>query len=205
MVTEKVLPPILKPFLYGVVCLILEITQLSGAPNPASGPVSGWIQPIVMPFVPPPALAPLMPEEHASSRPPVPATAAPAPTARSRPRRLMLPARLMPPDRTLWSLICHLSPCLAVSQAPGPHLRQPRRYHSSHRRPRSASNQCQLWVRHCGTEALLVCAWRTAMRNTTRRNAAIPFANGTSTAGLRQMEPSTDATRSPWRPADFVL
>src|SRR5215469_4771238 len=41
MVTEYVLPPILNPPLYGVVCMILESTQLSGAPKPASGPVSG--------------------------------------------------------------------------------------------------------------------------------------------------------------------
>ena len=61
----------MNPFLYGVVCLILEITQLSAAPNPARSPVSGWIQPIVMPLVLP-ELAPLMPELHAWSSPPAP-------------------------------------------------------------------------------------------------------------------------------------
>src|SRR5216683_103604 len=111
MVTEKVLPPILNPFLYGVVCLILEITQLSGAPNPAREPVSGWIQPIVMALVPPaPELAPLMPELHAWSSPPAPMTAAPAPPARSRLRRLMLPAGLMLSDCAVWSLIRNGSP-----------------------------------------------------------------------------------------------
>ena len=58
----------MNPFLYGVVCLILEITQLSAAPNPARSPVSGWIQPIVMALVLP-ELAPLMPELHASQQP----------------------------------------------------------------------------------------------------------------------------------------
>jgi len=61
----------------------LEITQLSGAPNPASEPVSGWIQPIVMGLVPPdpdpdPDDAPLMPVLQASSRPPAPTANAPA-------------------------------------------------------------------------------------------------------------------------------
>src|SRR6266567_5221393 len=87
MVTEKVLPPILKPFLYGVVCLILEITQLSGAPNPASGPVSGWIQPIVMLLAAPPALAPLMPELQAARSPLAPTANVPAPIPFSRERR----------------------------------------------------------------------------------------------------------------------
>ena len=99
--------PILNPFLYGVVCLILEITQLSGAPNPASGPVSGWIQPIVMALVLPPELAPLMLELHAWSSPPPPTTAAPAPTARSRPRLLMLPTGSMLSG--LRSLVTHPS------------------------------------------------------------------------------------------------
>ena len=79
--------PTLNPFLYGVVCLILEITQLSGAPNPASGPVSGWIQPIVMLLVLPPELAPLMLELQALSTPPAPAATAPAPTPASTDRR----------------------------------------------------------------------------------------------------------------------
>ncbi len=48
MSTVYVVPPILKPFLYGAVCLIWLMTQLSGKPNPASEPVSGWIQPIVI-------------------------------------------------------------------------------------------------------------------------------------------------------------
>src|SRR6266481_2399307 len=115
MVTEKVLPPILKPFLYGVVCLILEITQLSGAPNPARAPVSGWIQPIVMLLVLP-ELAPLTLELHAWSRPPPPTTAAPAPIARSRLRRLTPPSGPMLPESTVWSLITHRSPCEVVLQ-----------------------------------------------------------------------------------------
>ena len=73
IVTGYVLPPILNPFLYGVVCLILEMTQLSGAPNPARDPVSGWIQPIVMALVfpdpPPEPDEPLMLVLQASSRP----------------------------------------------------------------------------------------------------------------------------------------
>src|SRR5579859_925930 len=63
------------------------MTQLSGAPNPASGPVSGWIQPIVMLLVLPPELAPLMPEPQALRTPPAPATTAPAPTPFSSDRR----------------------------------------------------------------------------------------------------------------------
>src|SRR5579859_6154099 len=63
------------------------MTQLSGAPNPASGPVSGWIQPIVMLLVLPPELAPLMPELQALRTPPAPATTAPAPTPFSTDRR----------------------------------------------------------------------------------------------------------------------
>src|SRR5579862_222242 len=99
----KVLPPTLNPFLYWLVAIIFETTQLSAAPNPASGPVSGWIQPIVM--LPPLALLPLAlvvvlalepltPELHASSSPPPPTTAAPTPTPamRSRPRLLTLSA-----------------------------------------------------------------------------------------------------------------
>src|SRR6202034_3651983 len=101
MTTGYVLPPILNPFLYGVVCLILEITQLSAAPNPARSPVSGWIQPIVMALVLL-ELAPLMPELQASSSPPAPTTAAPAPAARSRPRRLMPPTGLVLFDCTVW-------------------------------------------------------------------------------------------------------
>src|SRR5262249_59418297 len=77
----------LNPFLYGVVCLILVITQVSGAPKPASGPVSGWIQPIVMLLVLP-ELAPLMPDPHALSKPPAPAATAPAPTPASTDRRV---------------------------------------------------------------------------------------------------------------------
>src|ERR1700728_3972175 len=103
MTTGYVLPPILNPFLYGVVCLILEITQLSGAPNPARSPVSGWIQPIVIALVLL-VLAPLIPELHACSRPPAPTAAAPTPAARSRPRRLMLPIGLALSDCAVWSL-----------------------------------------------------------------------------------------------------
>jgi hypothetical protein len=86
--------------------MIVWITHLSGTPNPASPPVSGWIQPIVI--SPPDAApvveeeddddgevaedeeddeAPWMPELHASSRAPPPTTAAPTPAARSRLRR----------------------------------------------------------------------------------------------------------------------
>src|SRR5579875_1937429 len=86
---------------------------MSGAPNPASPPVSGWIQPIVMFLVPPedaPGLAPLMLELHACSSPPPPTTAAPTPAARSRPRRLMPPAGLVLSDCALWSLMCNRSP-----------------------------------------------------------------------------------------------
>src|ERR1700728_2276665 len=118
MTTGYVLPPILNPFLYGVVCLILEITQLSGAPNPAREPVSGWIQPMVMLLVPP-ELAPLMPELHASSSPPPPTTTAPVPTPRSKPRRLMPAAWPVLADCSVWSLICHRSPCEVVSQRLG--------------------------------------------------------------------------------------
>src|SRR5579863_6459399 len=95
----KVLPPILNPFLYWLVAMIFETTQVSAAPNPARGPVSGWIQPIEM--LPPLALLalvvvlalePLTPELHASSSPPPPTTAAPTPAMRSRPRLLTLSA-----------------------------------------------------------------------------------------------------------------
>src|SRR5215469_3435483 len=65
---------------------------------------------------PDPEPAPLMPELHASSSPPAPMTAAPAPTARSTPRRLTLPSEPGSPDCTLWSLICHRSPREVVSQ-----------------------------------------------------------------------------------------
>ena len=80
--TLYVLPPILKPLLYGVVCWIFDITKLSAAAKPASAPVSGWNQPIVIsPLVPDPdpdddpdpPLAPLILELHAwrgSRRPP---------------------------------------------------------------------------------------------------------------------------------------
>src|SRR5580704_17587112 len=99
--------------------MILEITQLSGAPKPASEPVSGWIQPIVMAFVPLEVdPEPLMAVLHASSSPPAPMMAAPAPTARSIPRRLMSPNGPLSPDCTDWSLICHRSPCEVVSQRP---------------------------------------------------------------------------------------
>src|SRR5215472_18629836 len=88
MVTSYVLPPILKPLLYGVVCLILEITQLSGAPNPESGPVRGWIQPMVMALVLPPE-APFRPELHAARNPPVLAATAPTPIPLSSERLLI--------------------------------------------------------------------------------------------------------------------
>src|SRR5215472_5321615 len=103
MLIVKVLPPILIPFLYGSVCLICSMTQLSGAPKPASPPVSGWIQPIVIspPLLEPPLvlvlllgpvlvlllLEPLRPELQASSSAPPPTTAAPTPAARNRLRR----------------------------------------------------------------------------------------------------------------------
>src|SRR5579863_8010857 len=101
----KVLPPILNPFLYWLVAMIFETTQLSAAPNPASGPVSGWIQPIVMlpPLLLPLelvvvlALEPLTPELHASSSPPPPTTAAPTPAMRSRPRLLKPSSRFVLP------------------------------------------------------------------------------------------------------------
>src|SRR6185312_2135179 len=109
--------PILNPFLYGVVCLILEITQLSGAPNPARAPVSGWIQPMVMLLVVlPEPLAPLTLELQAWSSPPPPTTAAPAPIARSRLRRSMPPPEGVLPESTVWSLISHRSPCEVVLQ-----------------------------------------------------------------------------------------
>src|SRR5215469_4003071 len=127
MVTGYVLPPILKPFLYGLVCLILEITQLSGAPKPASGPVSGWIQPMVMPLAVP-APDPLMLVPHAASSPPKPAKAAPAPAARSSPRRLMAKGSLGLSECAVWSLIRHRSP-LASATGSGEALRKPRRSH----------------------------------------------------------------------------
>src|SRR5260370_38179293 len=108
MVTLYVLPPILKPLLYGVVCWTFEITKLSAAPNPASAPVSGWIQPIVIsPLAPDPdadeapdpPLAPLILELHASSSPPPPTTAALIPAIRSRPRRLNSAGRGDDPPR----------------------------------------------------------------------------------------------------------
>src|SRR5580692_3724620 len=71
-----------------------------------------------MPFVVP-ELAPLIPELQASSRPPVPSTAAPAPTARST-LRLLTPSIQLLPSRTGWSLICHRSPCELISQRPRP-------------------------------------------------------------------------------------
>src|SRR5215469_5871739 len=123
MVTWYVLLPILNPFLYGVVCLILEITQLSGAPNPARGPVSGWIQPIVIALVAPPpdpGLAPLIPELHACRSPPAPITATPAPAARSSPRRLIPPSGLVLSDCPVWSLIRHRSPYQVATQSAGP-------------------------------------------------------------------------------------
>src|SRR5215469_4195777 len=114
MVTGYVLPPILKPFLYGLVCLILEITQLSGAPKPASGPVSGWIQPMVMPL-PVPEPDPLMLVPHAASSPPKPAKAAPAPAARSNPRRLIGTGSLGLSECAVWSLIRHRSPLASAT------------------------------------------------------------------------------------------
>src|SRR6516164_4647362 len=77
------------------------MTHLSGKPKPASGPVSGWIQPIVIVLfvgAPEPELvvlvpdAPLMPELQASRRLPPPTTAAPTPAARNRLRRETPPA-----------------------------------------------------------------------------------------------------------------
>src|SRR5580692_10165911 len=106
--------------------MILEVTQLSAAPKPASEPVSGWIQPIVIALVLPEP-APLIPEPQACSSPPVPRAAAPTPAARSSPRRLM-PLMLLAgmiregaglPDGKVWSLISHRSPCEAVSRRPG--------------------------------------------------------------------------------------
>src|SRR5262249_45316773 len=67
-------------------------------------------------LVPPPPPAPLTPELHASSSPPPPTAAAPAPIARSRPRRFMPPPGLMLPGSTVWSLISHRSPCEVVLQ-----------------------------------------------------------------------------------------
>src|SRR6516225_6153742 len=108
--------------------MIFEITKLSAAPNPASPPVSGWIQPIVMLPVlaaaAPLLLAELVPapwmlELQASRNPPLPTTAAPAPAARSRVRRLMPPPGSADPDGrppgtpregvlvcAVWSLMC---------------------------------------------------------------------------------------------------
>jgi hypothetical protein len=76
------------------------MTQLSGAPKPASEPVSGWIQPILIDLLVPPEVllvdevaeededaAPWMPELQASRRAPPPTTAAPTPAARNRLRR----------------------------------------------------------------------------------------------------------------------
>src|SRR2546421_8223103 len=63
-----------------------------------------------------PELAPLTLELHAWSRPPPPTTAAPAPIARSRLRRLTPPSGPMLPESTVWSLITHRSPCEVVLQ-----------------------------------------------------------------------------------------
>src|SRR5215472_1438308 len=94
MVTSYVLPPILKPLLYGVVCLILLITQLSGAPNPESGPVSGWIQPMVMALVVA-VPEPLILELQAASSPPLPIARVPAPTPpRSERREIGCPSEM---------------------------------------------------------------------------------------------------------------
>src|SRR5579859_1684512 len=127
MVTEYVLPPTLKPFLYGVVCRILDSTNSSAAPKPASGPVSGWIQPIVIePLLaladPGPLLAvlldvlgpaPLMPELQAASSPlppmaPPPMTAA---LARNIPRRVRS-GRVRSVGRAILSVICDRSPLM---------------------------------------------------------------------------------------------
>src|SRR5580700_5414513 len=100
MLTLYTFPPILNPFLYcGVAWIVLTI-QLSAVPKSARAPVSGWMKPIRMSWVPAPAVAeededeevaPLMLELHASSSPPPPTTAALAPAARNRPRRLKPP------------------------------------------------------------------------------------------------------------------
>jgi hypothetical protein len=104
--------------------------KLSALPNPASAPVSGWMNPITMSWVLAPVVdeaededeveAPLMLELQASSSPPLPTTAAPAPAARNRERRLMPPpGSANPGDRSpetsregvlsvcaVWSLMC---------------------------------------------------------------------------------------------------
>jgi hypothetical protein len=89
--------------------MIVSMTHWSGTPKPASPPVAGWIQPMVisplaaaavldvlaLALALVPALAdddveeeaPWMPELHASRRAPPPATAAPTPAARNRLRR----------------------------------------------------------------------------------------------------------------------
>src|ERR1700677_87638 len=66
-------------------------------------------------------LPPLRPELQAASSPLPPTTAAPAPAARSTPRRLKLastdvcagaPAAPNPVPLSFWSLMCHLSPSI---------------------------------------------------------------------------------------------
>src|SRR5215475_3775688 len=86
------------PFLYCEVAMACWVTQLSGAPNPDSEPVRGWIQPIVISLLsePLPLLLPLRPELQASSRVPPPRIAAPTPAARNRLRL----------ETAVWSVIC---------------------------------------------------------------------------------------------------
>src|SRR5690349_10523144 len=106
----------------------------------------------------PPELAPLTLELHACSRPPPPTTAAPAPIARSRVRRLMPPpAGPLLPESTAWSLIFHRSPC-EVCCSGGPY----------------GGNRAG--ASPCTRERLVIC----------RCSAATPFASGVPSSPLRQ-------------------
>src|SRR2546421_11396572 len=108
-----------------------------------------------------PELAPLTLELHAWSRPPPPTTAAPAPIARSRLRRLTPPSGPMLPESTVWSLITHRSPCEVVLQR-GTVRRQPSRASS------------------CTRERLVTC----------RCSAATPFASDIPLPSPRRQRPS---------------
>jgi hypothetical protein len=109
------------------------MTHWSGTPKPASPPVAGWIQPMVIsPLAAAPVAeedeededdaeveededdaAPWMPELHASRRAPPPTTAAPTPAARNTLRReTPRPADALSvlSGRAVWSVMVWVSP-----------------------------------------------------------------------------------------------
>lgn len=70
--TEYVDPPAWIPFLNCDAAIAAWVTQLSGCPNPASDPVSGWIHPIVidLPELEPEELDPANADETVEAVPP---------------------------------------------------------------------------------------------------------------------------------------